>query len=448
MSVHRSTAGLLAAGLLGLLSIPAHAQSGVVWRAAVPELLTIDVSADGSRVLVGSGGSDSFVRERLQLRSAADGALLLDLDGGTTQNNFSTPVAVALNEAGTQFISTHSYYDGSEGGGNGLHDWHLWSDSGDLLRYTRAGTFLLDVDVLGGRVAFANYGLNDVRVRDVATGDILRTFLVGGDIETLAFSPDSTLLVTGAESTLDDGIVRVHPLDGRPARSATFSDGVPYDVAFSPDGAFVVVGTYSYYSEGARLVVVRVADAAVVLNVHVPYAGEIKADFTADGEFLVARSSGFRELLEVRRVSDGAVVLSEDLGPPPGAFFGSPLDVRRVPGTNRVAYARSDTLIVRAFDMDGSVVSTEAAPGAVALSVSPNPATGPAMVHIRLPESQPVRVDVFDALGRRVARLHDGPLAAGDHALRVDVERLPPGVYSVRATGTAWAEVRRLTVVR
>lgn len=430
------------------MAAPVHAQSGVVWRAAVPELLTIDVSANGSRVLVGSGGNDSFVRERLQLRSAADGALLLDLDGAPSANNFRTPIAVALDDAGSQFVSTHSYYDGSEGGGNGIHDWRLWSATGELLRFTRAGTFLLDVDVLGGRVSFANYGLDDVRVRDLATGDILRTFLVGGDIETLAFSPDSTLLVTGAESTLDDGIVRFHPLDGGPARSATFSDGVPYDVAFSPDGAFVVVGTYSYYSPGVRLVVVRVTDAAVVLNVHVPYAGEIKADFTADGEFLVARSSGFRDLLEVRRVSDGAVVLSEDLGPPPQEFFGATLDVRRVPGTDRVAYARSDTLIVRAFDMDGGVVATEPAPTTVALSVSPNPTAGAAAIRVRLPEAQAVRVDVFDALGRRVARLHDGPLGAGDHALRVDAGRLPPGVYAVRASGTGWTEVRQLTVVR
>lgn len=40
-----------------------------------------------------------------------------------------------------------------------------------------------------------------------------------------------------------------------------------------------------------------------------------------------------------------------------------------------------------------------------------------------------VRVDVYDVAGRRVARLHDGPLLPGRHAFPLDASRLAPGVY-------------------
>ena len=96
--------------------------------------------------------------------------------------------------------------------------------------------------------------------------------------------------------------------------------------------------------------------------------------------------------------------------------------------------------------------TTAAEPGSVAKGVSltatPNPARGAATVALTLAEAQPVTVAVLDALGRRVALLHDGVLAAGTHELRLDAAGLPAGVYVVRATAGAVVVARRLTVVR
>ena len=55
-------------------------------------------------------------------------------------------------------------------------------------------------------------------------------------------------------------------------------------------------------------------------------------------------------------------------------------------------------------------------------------------------------VAVYDALGRRVATVHDGPVAA-EQAFTVDVSGLPAGVYVVRASGGV-ASAQRFTVVR
>lgn len=79
----------------------------------------------------------------------------------------------------------------------------------------------------------------------------------------------------------------------------------------------------------------------------------------------------------------------------------------------------------------------EAAPeGASRLVVYPNPARGSATVALSLAEASEVRVAVYDVLGRAVAVLHEGPLAAGEHALAFEAAGLPAGIYLIRAMWT------------
>lgn len=78
----------------------------------------------------------------------------------------------------------------------------------------------------------------------------------------------------------------------------------------------------------------------------------------------------------------------------------------------------------------------------------PNPTAERASLALTLAEAGPVRAEVFDALGRRVALLADEPLAAGRHEIQVDANRLPPGTYVVREVAGGEPMTRRLTVVR
>jgi len=50
----------------------------------------------------------------------------------------------------------------------------------------------------------------------------------------------------------------------------------------------------------------------------------------------------------------------------------------------------------------------------------PNPSTDGGTMHFRLPQSQRVELLLFDLAGRRVARIADGVMDAGDHAVRWD----------------------------
>jgi ELWxxDGT repeat protein len=82
------------------------------------------------------------------------------------------------------------------------------------------------------------------------------------------------------------------------------------------------------------------------------------------------------------------------------------------------------------------------------LAPHPNPAQDHATISFEIAEAGTVRVEVFDVLGRRVALLADGPVAAGEHSLTWKAGTLPSGLYLVRLTSGDTAETQRLTLAR
>ncbi len=93
-----------------------------------------------------------------------------------------------------------------------------------------------------------------------------------------------------------------------------------------------------------------------------------------------------------------------------------------------------------------TVASAPAPTPALALGLEPNPTAGAVTVHVTVPGG-PVRLDVLDALGRRVATLTDGTLAAGGHAVSWEPSRAAPGVYVVRLVAGGTVATQRLTLV-
>lgn len=96
-----------------------------------------------------------------------------------------------------------------------------------------------------------------------------------------------------------------------------------------------------------------------------------------------------------------------------------------------------------------SGTSAAASPGEVDISlrVAPNPASS-SEVSFRLSEPASVVVDLADALGRRVATLHEGPMSRGAHRLDLPSE-LPSGAYVVRVRlASGGAASAQVTVAR
>ena len=78
----------------------------------------------------------------------------------------------------------------------------------------------------------------------------------------------------------------------------------------------------------------------------------------------------------------------------------------------------------------------------------PNPFNPTTEIRFTLPQTSAVKIEVYDLLGRRVAVLVEGELAAGRHRVRFDAAGLASGVYVYRMEAGAYVETRRLTLLR
>lgn len=158
-------------------------------------------------------------------------------------------------------------------------------------------------------------------------------------------------------------------------------------------------------------------------------------------------------------------------------------DLRLVAGNPAIDFGLTDYLPPDTFDLDGDGNTTEPLPLDLAgeprvqgsgvdlgayegsLPVSGDPAAGlPLRDDLAAPYPNPARtqatlvlslaspresviVEAFDVLGRRVAVLHEGPLAAGTYRLAFDGTGFPAGVYVVRSTAAYLHETQRVVIV-
>jgi hypothetical protein len=96
-----------------------------------------------------------------------------------------------------------------------------------------------------------------------------------------------------------------------------------------------------------------------------------------------------------------------------------------------------------------SATLSESVPTAYALAPAyPNPFNPETVLGYALPEAAPVHLVVYDVLGREVARLVDGPVAAGRHRAVFDGSGLPSGVYVVRLVAGSYVEVRQVVLAK
>ena len=103
------------------------------------------------------------------------------------------------------------------------------------------------------------------------------------------------------------------------------------------------------------------------------------------------------------------------------------------------------------FSTQAFPVAGEAAPALRDLVVGayPNPSAGRAQVSVQSKRAARLRIDVYDARGRRVSTLHDAAVAAGGGVtVPLGGERLAPGRYVVRARAGDRVETTAVTIVR
>lgn len=110
---------------------------------------------------------------------------------------------------------------------------------------------------------------------------------------------------------------------------------------------------------------------------------------------------------------------------------------------------------LKQVDFDGTFTYSEHVEVAVELpdafqltEVYPNPFATEARFELTLKVAQDVRVEVYDATGRRLSQLHQGPLSAQRHSFQLDGNTLASGTYLVRVTGETFQATKTATLVR
>lgn len=78
----------------------------------------------------------------------------------------------------------------------------------------------------------------------------------------------------------------------------------------------------------------------------------------------------------------------------------------------------------------------------------PNPFEHTTTLAFRIPSATRVRLALYDLLGRRVAVLADGPMAAGTHRLPFDAGSLPAGLYVYRLETPGFTRTRAMVLTR
>lgn len=82
------------------------------------------------------------------------------------------------------------------------------------------------------------------------------------------------------------------------------------------------------------------------------------------------------------------------------------------------------------------------------ISTSPNPFRESTTLHFSVDHPGPVRLMVYDLVGREVAILIDDFMPAGDHSTRWDATRVSAGTYVVRLSSGGQFDSQQLTLVR
>ena len=104
-------------------------------------------------------------------------------------------------------------------------------------------------------------------------------------------------------------------------------------------------------------------------------------------------------------------------------------------------------------DTTGTYVSIDMSevhvPTGIALHQNyPNPFNPTTTIRFTLPEAGPVRLEVFDITGRRVAVINDQVMLAGTHTVTFDASGLAGGVYMYRLSSNGQTKVRKMLLIK
>lgn len=309
---------------------------------------------------------------------------------------------------------------------------------------------VVDFDGLGGEVYAAGRSTSStgsgIWRLDGASTSRVASF---GDISEMA-AHEGELYISGRTDSTGNELFAFSPATGTSRLVADFTPGtrssIPKQLTTLDDRLYVVAaGSVWEIADGvpAR----RITDPEVVGSPESLTGADGLLYFWAEARNLVPNGT---KILHVYRPQSRTLAVA------------SPLPANRFRGTVSSIAAYDGSVFFGAFEpylgaelyrytndtsthIEADATADLSAP--TMLRVYPNPARNGAQIVVSPTQTESIAVTLHDALGRQVARLHEGSVATG-LTLPIDTSVLPSGVYFVHVQGESFAETQSLTVVR
>jgi hypothetical protein len=266
-------------------------------------------------------------------------------------------------------------------------------------------------------------------------------------LELSAASHHVQVFVAGSE--VDPVIdAQLTPLPGQALSVA--ATGLIGDGSFGP---LVTVDDLGTLEGQARVRFIHTAGDAPAVDITLPDGTVLFGDVAfneVQGPLAVAAGS---VPLQVRLAGSDTVVLSFDPVDLEAQTVYSVWAVGSLAGGSLGAWATVDAPGdgSTALQLEISTAVAEALPAPLSFrlgEIYPNPFNPSTTIRFTAGQTAPLRLSVFDLLGRRVATLVDGRVAAGEHQVVWDAGTSASGLYLVQLEGPGLNEVRRVSLIR
>ncbi len=238
----------------------------------------------------------------------------------------------------------------------------------------------------------------------------------------------------------DRGAVYILFLDGQPDLTAQVTSPTTVVPGGAVTFAYAVTNENSEAVTGSVYFTARDSTSGAVVAQGIVRTGTLEPGQTVTGTFTQEVPSGASPGAYTYTVSAGAF--------PDNALDAEVFTLVVTPSAARPAGSATWAVTDASPWADASAPALIAGTVAESVSASPNPFSSATTLRFALETPAAVRLTVYDALGREVARLADGPLEAGAHAVGFDGSGLPSGVYVWRLEAGERVETGRLTLLR
>jgi hypothetical protein len=254
----------------------------------------------------------------------------------------------------------------------------------------------------------------------------------------------------GADLYALNEMSRLDPADGRPTYDVApqpVRNGEAADLSLELLGLESVPG--STIDAAQNLAVSLPGGAAALPTVSIASPPESTViDATQQYTVTATAAAGTGAIAAVEFFDNYVKVGDDDTAPYSWTFERDTLGPHRI-----TARARRADGVCSVAGVDVMVVSNASAPAGHSLrlappSIVPNPVDRSARIEFSMDRSEPVNIDVYDILGRRVRRLFSGELGRGAHALSFDAGSVAPGLYFVLLRARSGVRAGKLAVVR